>query len=254
VNIGKLDCPSPNATQQSSFKNRPEDFLAKTELCRLAYSLLSDEVKLIIANEMNLPENDHPKHEVNLAEMLSLISIFKETRASRIISKMNITSYSGNMKSLIVLEVGKMKKVMPRLSQYTPESCAAYLLSPLITEEPRPEVIKTYKRKPKPVGNNDADGNFHGSRYSSPFLSSSSKTASLNSPRSTFEYTDDYSTGSQTDEDLDVFTQKPISSQLLYEKLAIMRELKRFRQWEYQDDNNEDDNEGEDYSYSTMPR
>jgi hypothetical protein len=125
----------------------PENHIAKTELCRLAYSLLSDEVKLIVANEMNLSENNHPKHEVNIAEMIVLHSIFKVTRAARIITKMNSTEYPGHMKNFLVMEVAKAKKCIHRVSQFTPESCVAYLKHPLITSEPRPEIVKKVNKK-----------------------------------------------------------------------------------------------------------
>jgi hypothetical protein len=142
----------------------------KNELCRLAWSLLNEDVKSFITDEVNAEKNtallrssQHQQggaaaataaskgsavvtqHEVTIAEMLVLHSLFRETSTARLISKISNNPYDGNMKSVVVMEVARVKKLIYRVSPFTIESCTAYLTFPLITDKRRPDLIKQHQ-------------------------------------------------------------------------------------------------------------
>jgi hypothetical protein len=231
---GKFESTPPsheNGLSSSSSSNQlqdPESLLSKTELCRLSWSLLTDEVQKIISNELNYENNTHPIHEVTIAEMIVLRTIFRETRAARIISQFNNSKYSGNLKSLIVMEIAKAKKVMPRLSNLESESCIAYLNSPLVSNEPRPEIIKKINL------------NQQLKRHR---LSMQQQQQQQQQSLDMFYDDDDCYLNNNNDIDND-----NNSSQILYEHYNMMNSLKLYRN-EYQDIY-EGDEENNDYNYA----
>jgi len=171
------------------------------------------------------------KHEVSIAEMIVLRTIFRETKAARIISTINSVSYSGNLKSLIVMEIAKAKKAMPRLSNLDSQSCIAYLSSPLVSTLPRPDILK----KVTPMLSSSSRNN--NIRHSLSYYKETRSSHYIDEEEEEEEMSDGHHWQSGS---MDSFSDQDdndnFPAQLLYEKLSIMQALRNLR-------NNDDEEE-----------